>query len=107
MCFGALVLVHLLYDFHWQGPFIAEMKSKSWFLLGVHALTWALCCAAVLYAFGMLAAWHLPFLFLTHCAIDAWKARHTKLNALGVALWIDQAAHLVSLIAVVCWGNGG
>ena len=42
MRLAALVLAHLMYDFHWQGPFIAEMKGKNWFLLGVHALTWAL-----------------------------------------------------------------
>jgi hypothetical protein len=40
--YSVLFLAHLLYDFHWQGPFIAEMKGKSWFLLLVHAVTWAL-----------------------------------------------------------------
>jgi len=101
MTFGFLVLAHLLYDFHWQGPFISEMKRKSWFLLGVHALTWALLLASVLWWRGGLCVWHLPFLFLTHFGIDAWKARYTKLPALGLALWIDQALHALTMLIVV------
>ncbi len=98
--FAALLLAHLLYDFHWQGPFIAEMKGKSWFLLSVHALTWALLLAAVLWAFGALAAWHIPFLFVTHFVIDGWKARHTNLPVLGTGLWVDQALHILTMLAV-------
>ena len=40
--FLALLLAHLLYDFHWQGPFIAKNKGKHDFLLAVHCMTWAL-----------------------------------------------------------------
>jgi len=99
--FGLLVLIHLLYDFHWQGPFIAEFKARSWFLLGAHALTWALCIMAGLALIGApLPLWKLAFLFVTHFGIDAWKARYTKLSALGAALWIDQSAHLVTLLAI-------
>ena len=63
-----LVLVHLLYDFHWQGPFIAEMKGKSWFLLGVHSLTWALCLWVTLYLWrgGVADYWILAFWAGTH-----------------------------------------
>jgi len=97
----ALLFAHLLYDLHWQGPFIAEWKAKSWFLLGVHALTWALCISAMLYlGFGGFALWKLVFLFVTHFGIDAWKARYTKLAPLGLALWIDQFLHLVTLCIV-------
>ena len=99
--FLALLLVHMLYDFHWQGPFIAEMKAKSRFLLGVHSLTWALLLAAVLWHIGGLYWWTIPFLAITHFGIDNWKARHTKLPALGMALWIDQALHIVTMIIVV------
>ena len=40
--FSALLLAHLLYDFHWQGDFVANMKGERWFILVVHALTWTL-----------------------------------------------------------------
>ncbi len=99
--FLALLLAHLLYDFHWQGPFIAEMKAKNAFLLWVHALTWALLLGAVLWAFGALAWWHVPFLGATHYTVDYWKAHQHKLDPLGPALWIDQAAHVVTMILVV------
>lgn len=100
--FSGLLLVHLLYDFHWQGPFIAEMKAKSWFLLGVHSLTWALLLGAVLWHTGGLSWWTVPFLAVTHFAIDAWKARYTELPSLGLALWIDQVLHLVTML-IVTW----
>ena len=99
--FCALLLAHLLYDFHWQGPFISEMKSKSWFILGVHALTWALLLCAVLWWFGALAWWHLPYLTVTHFACDAWKSRQPKTPATWHYIYYDQAFHLVTMIAVV------
>ncbi len=99
--FLALLLAHLLYDFHWQGPFIGEMKGKFWFILGVHALTYALCLWGVLYLFGMASWGKLIVLLVSHFAIDAWKARYTKLPLLGVALWIDQGLHVVVMVMCV------
>lgn len=102
--FLGLLLAHLLYDFHWQGAFIAEMKGKSWFLLGVHSLTWALLLGAILFHASGLCWWTIPFLAVTHFVIDAWKARYTELPPLGVALWIDQALHLVTMLVVAVIG---
>lgn len=99
--FLGLLLAHLLYDFHWQGAFIAEMKGKSWFLLGVHSLTWALFLGAVLFHTGRLCWWTISFLATTHFAIDAWKARYTELPPLGLAFWIDQALHLATMLIVI------
>jgi hypothetical protein len=98
--FSLLVLAHLLYDFHWQGPFIAEMKGKSWFILGVHALTWALLLCAVLWARGSLVPWHLPFLFITHFGTDAWKSRQPKTPETWNLIYVDQGIHLLTLVAV-------
>ena len=98
----ALLLAHLLYDFHWQGSFISNMKGKSWFLLGIHALTWALVLWFTLALFGNATSGDLVWLFVTHFAIDAWKARYNKRFApLGAALWIDQGLHICSLLVVV------
>lgn len=98
---GLLVLAHLLYDFHWQGPFIAEMKGKNGFLLAVHAWTWAgLMCAALIYSGARFLPWYPYFLGITHLFIDSWKCHQTRFDPLGKALYIDQALHLVTLVVV-------
>jgi hypothetical protein len=99
--FGLLVLAHLLYDFHWQGAFIAEYKAKYKFILFVHALTWTLCISLVLYIFGLLDCWKFIFLFLTHYYTDGWKCQHPSTPEYFWTLYVDQAIHLVSLIIVM------
>lgn len=98
-CF--LLLAHLLYDFHWQGEFVGLMKAKSWFILGVHSATYALCIWATLYFFGADAWWKLAWLLISHFLVDMWKCRETELPQLGSALWIDQGLHLLVLVSVM------
>ncbi len=98
--FGYLLLAHLLYDLHWQGQFISEHKGNNMFLLGVHALTWGLLLVAVLCAFHAEEWWQLIFLGTTHYFIDYWKTHQRKFNPLRNGLWIDQAAHLVTILIV-------
>jgi hypothetical protein len=103
LMFAALILVHLLYDFHWQGPFIGNMKSKSNFLLAVHALTWAMLLCTVIYFMGALSWWQLPFLFITHLLIDYWKCHKTyeiTQPEYWKYLYIDQVLHLITIIIV-------
>lgn len=100
--FGALLLVHLLYDFHWQGEFIGVGKSKYDFLLHVHCLTWTLCMSGVLVYFGVFVLWKFFFLWITHTVIDYWKCRKVdKTNNLTSDLWIDQALHFITIIGVM------
>jgi hypothetical protein len=100
--FGALLLVHLLYDFHWQGDFIGVGKSKHFFLLLVHCVTYTLCIAAVLYWFNVLVVWKVILLFVSHLVVDYWKCRIApKETSLTTALWLDQAAHVLILTIVV------
>ena len=99
--FGALLLAHLLYDFHWQGPFIAAEKGKHLFLLAVHALTWALLLGAVLWGFGALAWWHMPFLFTTHAATDYWKSHKPATPETFGLIYVDQTIHLATILIVV------
>lgn len=100
MLFLGLLLVHLLYDFHWQGPFISQAKSKYDFLLGVHALTWALLLGAVLFLTDSLTWWQLPFLFVGHFVIDRWKSHKPQTPDLFWLLYVDQALHLLQIIIV-------
>lgn len=102
MILGAMILAHLLYDFHWQGDFIGQYKSKYDFLLLVHSTTWALLISAVLYYFGIFLVWKFFFLWITHHVIDYWKCRKLdKTYALTSDLWIDQALHLITIVAVI------
>ena len=98
--FCAVLLTHLLYDFHWQGPFIAENKGRYDFLLGVHALTDALFAGAALWFLGSVAWWHIPFLFVTHFFCDRWKCQQPKTPELFYLIYIDQGFHLATLIVV-------
>ncbi len=101
MLFAALLLAHLLYDFHWQGAFIAQEKSRYVFLLCIHVLTWTLLLAFVLVFFGAFAPWKAVVLFVSHLASDRWKSRLPKTPEWFWAIYIDQAIHLVSLIIVL------
>lgn len=100
LLFAALLLVHLLYDFHWQGPFIAENKGKHLFLLIVHALTWTLLFGAVLWKLNYLTWWQLPFLFITHTVIDYWKSHQPRTPENFKLIYVDQALHLITIILV-------
>lgn len=96
---GLLLLLHLLYDFHWQGSYISAGKRTSILLLSVHAATWALFLAVPFYVFGAAhLVWLTLFLFVTHWAQDYWKSR--KWPNTDVYLALDQLSHLLVLLVV-------
>jgi len=99
--FLGTLLAHLLYDFHWQGAFITVLKRKSWFLLGVHSLTWALLLGAILLYTGGTSWWIVLFLAINHFCVDAWKTRYTTLPPLGLALWIAQGLHFITILVAL------
>ena len=90
------LLVHLLYDFHWQGEYVRIGKEKSVGLLFVHALTWGMLMTSVLYLFGIYAVWKIAFLIATHFVID-WITVQKRL----IPRWLDQALHLVTIALVL------
>jgi hypothetical protein len=96
--FYGLLLAHLLYDFHWQGDFIAQNKSKYPFLLFIHALTWAMFLGVALYICKAFAIWKIAFLFITHFLIDNWKSKLPKTPEYFNAIYIDQGLHLITII---------
>ena len=99
--FLVVLLIHLLYDFHWQGDFIATNKGKHIFILIVHCLTWALFIWLAGYFLAGWSAWKLAFLFVTHFTSDYWKSHQPKTEDLFYLIYIDQAIHLASIITVV------
>ncbi len=106
-----ILLAHLLYDFHWQGPFIAENKGRYPFLLFIHALTWTLIVTLPVY----LLAPHvdLPFqvglvfvqfcLFVSHWRTDNWKSKLPKTPDYFWAIYVDQGIHFATLLLLWGW----
>lgn len=100
--FLSLILVHLLYDFHWQGQFVADNKGKYPFVMFIHSLTWALCLFFVLYLFGITSYFALIFWFVTHFAIDDLKCMLISKYKQGFwTLYLDQFLHLITIIVPV------
>ena len=101
MIFYISLLAHLLYDFHWQGDFIAQNKGKHILFLSVHALTWALLKGAVLWWFGLpLLFLRVAFLYITHLCIDSWKCQLPKTPEYFWGIYVDQGLHLTTILLV-------
>ena len=101
MLFLLILLAHLLYDFHWQGSFIADNKGKRIFLLFVHCLTWAIMIWLIGYFVAGWGTWKLIFLFVTHFVCDYWKSHQPRTDENFYLIYIDQAIHLITLIIVM------
>ena len=101
--FFSIVLMHLLYDFHWQGDYVGIMKAKSNFILAIHSLTLAMLLVGVLALFDCShLTLALIFLFVTHYFIDAFKCHSPEhLKNTDTMLMLDQAAHLITMIMVI------
>ena len=95
MNIGILLLAHLLYDFHWQGDYIAKGKNDSLFLLFIHSLTWALIISFALQYIGLFVVGNFSFLLISHLLIDFYKTR----NVYGI--YVDQTLHLITLVIVM------
>jgi hypothetical protein len=94
-----LLLAHLLYDFHWQGEYIATNKKSNLFILAIHALTWAMLLGAVLCFTGEFSLSKVGFLFVSHFVIDLIKCR-AKNGQSMMWLYIDQSLHFVTMLIV-------
>ena len=99
--FLIVLLIHLLYDFHWQGDFIATNKGKRIFILVVHCLTWGLFIWLAGYFLADWHVWKLAFLFVTHFASDYWKSHQPQTERNFYFIYIDQTVHLASIIVTV------
>jgi hypothetical protein len=93
-----MLLAHFLYDFHWQGPFIAENKGRRIFLLFVHAITWTMLVSLPMFYFGNFSIVAFLFLFITHFFIDKWKAKQPKTDDKFYLVYIDQGFHFITII---------
>jgi hypothetical protein len=95
------VLAHLLYDFHWQGAFIAENKGKYPFLLFVHAFTWTMLVYAAFYIRQpQINIIHFNLLLWSHWLCDYWKSHQPKDEEHFWYIYIDQLVHFASIALV-------
>jgi hypothetical protein len=96
--FTALLLAHALADFSFQSNWMVRHKHQAKAMVAhgaVVGLTLIVCLGSL----------HLSLLWLTllHMAIDYAKTRAGKTGASLTAFLADQAAHLVSIVALATW----
>ena len=70
-----LIMCHLVGDYFFQSPFLADTKDKNWYHLFIHCMLYAL---PFYLCFGW--CWQLAVITLFHFPIDAAKARYGKLS---------------------------
>lgn len=84
-------------DYPLQGSYLAEQKANDDYLLFVHSAIWGLGLSIVLIPLGLFMWKKVCMLVLGHFLIDGWKS-HSLLSE-KTSLAIDQAAHILQLIA--------
>ena len=82
-----LVLCHLLGDYFFQSPFLADTKGKNWYHLWIHCMLYILPFYLI---FGW--TWQLAVIGILHFPIDALKARWGK-----ISYTTDQILHYLLL----------
>lgn len=83
-----ILFCHLLGDYLFQTPYIAESKGKNWYHMFVHCVLY---CLPFYICFGL--NWQLILLFLSHFCIDVLKARYNL-----ITICTDQLLHYIVMI---------
>lgn len=101
--FILLIAGHIFGDYILQLTRLAKYKRKCLFVLGLHALSWALVISLVLYLADLFALWKLIFLFSSHFLIDWLKIRlfPVSLPMLHPVNVGDQSLHLLTILLTV------
>lgn len=82
-----LVLCHLIGDYFFQSPFLADTKGKNWYHLFIHCMLYSV---PFYICFG--ECWQLVLITILHFPIDALKARYGKID-----YKTDQILHYILL----------
>ena len=96
-----VLFAHYVADFSLQNPFMAEYKSKFWYVMVAHCMVYTGVICATLLFFGIFALWMVPFLFIGHFVMDEWKCHHANVPENWWMIYPDQAWHIIQLIFVV------
>ena len=83
-----LIMAHIVGDYLFQSPYIAEFKGKDHYILFVHCVLYVIPFVLI---FGI--TWHLIPLFILHVIVDELKARHNL-----IPLWLDQMIHYITAL---------
>lgn len=101
-----MLLLHLLYDFHWQGQFVGTYKGKYPFIMFIHSLTYGL-IVGLPYILTTtndkipLAAVCVVLLVISHFLID--EIKEMWIRECGEKMkfvYIDQAMHLFIILFI-------
>lgn len=95
-----LYTVNLIGDYPLQGPYLAEFKSKSNYLLWVHSAIWGGVMSIALMPLGIFAIWKAIMLIVGHFIIDYITCRMKKPNVApnNNIMLIDQGSHILQMV---------
>jgi hypothetical protein len=100
------VAAHMIGDFALQSRWVAENKSKSWYILMAHSMIWAACVALPFKLFGYNNITALYFLLASgHFVIDDLKCKMYKTEKDNWMLYPDQFLHLIQILVVMAIGS--
>lgn len=95
-----LIFAHYIGDFALQSEWIAQNKSKYWYILFSHCMIWTAIMSATLQYFDLLAWWKLIFLFTGHWLADGIKGQFYKSSKDYWMIYPDQLWHLIQCVVV-------
>lgn len=98
-----LFFAHFVGDYPLQADFLAQWKSKSYYVLLVHCFIWATAVYIACCFLGIAAPWKWWFLFVGHALMDNWKCRgyYKKWNISDInSFYIDQTWHAIQVLIV-------
>ncbi len=100
-----LIFAHFIGDWSMQHEWVAQNKSKYWFVMFAHCMVWTACICFVLEYLGLLTAWKAVFLFAGHYLMDYWKCKVYDRTPFCEQktykhLYIDQLWHILQCVMV-------
>jgi hypothetical protein len=102
--FVLLLFVHCVFDFYLQGRFVAENKTKSFYILFTHAfiVSAGIWLSRYFWDKSQNYLW-LIILTLSHGITDRWKGSHTEMewNRRNI---VDQGIHVLTIILFIIFG---
>lgn len=101
----SLVTAHMVGDYVFQNDFLANCKGKYKFILFVHSWLWSACVWIACSINNInISLYQFIFLVVVHMIIDKWKCNRVE-HKLTYYLWVDQALHMLQIIALICFCN--
>ncbi len=109
MNFIWVIFAHFIGDWALQNDFLAQNKSKYWFVMFAHCMVWTATISIALQYLGIFAMWKVLFLLIGHWVVDKWKcmnlrdvcSKSKEIEKHNLALlYADQFFHFIQCVVV-------